>query len=215
MKRIAALVATVVVCGALGACGGDDDSDGEDQAGTPPPTTQEAPPPTTTDEASPGGEATKPGTTLDVGETAHVTYKPLSEPFDSTKTYDLDATVLEIEKGSIDDFEGIDLDAEQREATPYYVKVRVASTGGNVPVGDSDGDPDLGFTGVDDRGQTQSSVTFIGDFPRCEDEDAPSPFGRGKSYETCLAYLVPGGGSISEVRWTGSSEYQTDPVTWR
>jgi hypothetical protein len=214
MNRITALVATVAVCGALGACGGDDDSDGEEEAGAPP-TTQEAPPPTTTEDASPGGGATEPGTTLDVGETAHVTYKPLSEPFEGGKTFDLDVTVVEIEKGSIDDFEGIELDAEQRESTPYYVKVRVESTGENVPVGDQDGDPDLGFDGVDDRGQNQSSVTFIGDFPRCQDEDAPSPFGEGESYETCLAYLIPGGGSISEVRWTGSNEYQTEPVVWK
>ena len=54
--------------------------------------------------------------------------------------------------------------------------------GEKIPLGDMEGDPDLKFGAVDDRGQEQGSVTFIGDFERCEDTDAPKPFTHGKSY---------------------------------
>jgi len=51
---------------------------------------------------------------------------------------------------------------------------------------------------IDDRGQEQGSVTFIGTFERCDDTQVPRPFKRGSSYDSCLTYLIPGGGSIDE-----------------
>ena len=67
---------------------------------------------------------------------------------------------------------------------------------------------------MDDRGEAPPSITFIGDFARCEDTDAPKPFTQGKSYESCLAYLIGGDESITEVRWKGSDKYRLDPVAW-
>jgi hypothetical protein len=93
--------------------------------------------------------------------------------------------------------------------------VKIENTGEEIPLGDMEGDPDLKFGAVDDRGQEQGSVTFIGDFERCEDTDAPKPFTQGKSYESCLTYLVGGDGSITEVRWKGSDEYIIKPVIWK
>ena len=196
-------MACVAVSVGASACG-DDDSD--DEAGTP--TTQQE---GTVTEQAPSAKKTRPGATVEIGQTAHVTFKPLT-PITSKKTYKLDAAVLEIEKGSIDDLEDVNLDAAQKKSTPYYVTVRVTNPGGAVPVKD---DPDVRFDGIDDRGQEQPSVTFIGTFERCEDKDAPKPFTKGKSYESCLTYLVPGGGSIQEVGWSGSDEYAAKPVTWK
>jgi hypothetical protein len=203
---------TVLACVVIVGCGGDDD----DEAATPA-TTPAAETTTEADDgggATAGGGRTAPGTTLKVGETAHVTYKPLSAT-DEKNLFQVDATALKIEKGSIDDFENISLDADQKASTPYYVTVKIENTGEEIPLGDQEGDPDLKFGAVDDRGQEQPSITFIGDFERCEDTDAPKPFAKGKSYESCLAFLVGGDGSITEVRWKGSDKYILDPVVWK
>ncbi|MEO6496623.1 MAG: hypothetical protein ABIO51_03970, partial [Solirubrobacteraceae bacterium] len=101
------------------------------------------------------------------------------------------------EKGSIDDFANIDLDAEQKAATPYYVKVAVKNVG-NGDLGGSD--PGSYIDAVDDRGQEQNEVIFFGDFDRCPDGE-PKTFGPGDSYETCLTYLIPGGGAVEGMRW--------------
>ena len=203
---------TVLACVVIVGCGGDDD----DEAATPA-TTPAAETTTEADDgggATAGGGRTAPGTTLKVGETAHVTYKPLSAT-DEKNLFQVDATALKIEKGSIDDFENISLDADQKASTPYYVTVKIENTGEEIPLGDQEGDPDLKFGAVDDRGQDQPSITFIGDFERCEDTDAPKPFTKGKSYESCLAYLIGGDGSITEVQWKGSDKYILDPVVWK
>jgi hypothetical protein len=203
---------TVLVCVAMVGCGGDDDDDAAQPA-----TTQTA---EATTDASGGGESssagglTKPGSTLKIGETAHVTYKPLTAT-DDKNLFNVDATAVEIEKGSIDDFKNISLDEAQKASTPYYVTVKIENTGKEIPLGDTEGDPDLKFGAVDDRGQEQPSITFIGDFERCEDADAPKPFAKGKSYESCLAFLVGGDGSIDQVTWKGSDKYILDPVKWK
>ena len=52
-----------------------------------------------------------------------------------------------------------------------------------------------------DRGQEQQSITFLGTFSRCDDPMPPKHFVSGKTYQSCLAYLIPGGGSIQKVQW--------------
>jgi hypothetical protein len=204
---------TLLACAAMVGCGGDDN---EESAATSPPT-QTAEAMAETDDgggASAGGGRTEPGATLQLGEAAHVTYKPLSA-IDEKNLFRVDATAVKIEQGSIDDFENISLDEDQKSSTPYYVTVKIENTGEEIPLGDTEGDPDLKFGAVDDRGQEQGSITFIGDFERCEDTDAPKPFTQGESYESCLAFLVGGDGSITEVRWKGSDEYVLKPVVWK
>ena len=203
---------TALVCVALVGCGGDDDDDAAAAANT-----QTAETTATTDDSgggsSAGGGPTAPGTSLTVGDTAHVTYKPLTA-LDDKNLLQVDATAEKIEKGSMDDFKNIDLDEAQKASTPYYVTVKIENTGKEIPLGDQEGDPDLKFGAIDDRGQEQPSITFIGDFDRCTDADAPKPFTKGKSYESCLAYLVGGDGSIEKVQWKGSDKYILDPVEW-
>jgi hypothetical protein len=165
---------------------------------------------TPTPAASTKGPKTAPGTRLALGETARVDIKPLSG---DEKKRPIDVAVLKIEKGTIEDFKNVNLDADQKGATPYYVTVRVANPAGEIPV--KTDDPDIRFAGVDDRGQEQRSVTFIGTFARCDDKNAPAPFTRGKAYQSCLTYLMPGGGSIEQVRWQGSDKYILKPVVWK
>ncbi len=49
----------------------------------------------------------------------------------------------------------------------------------------------------------------------------PKQFANGKSYESCLAYLMPGGGSIQKVQWNDGpakenqvTAYFEKPVVW-
>lgn len=192
----------------LAACGGS-----KSNQGVPAATTTQSTSTTPATGTSSGSGTTRPGTKLKLGQTAHVTFKPLNAPSTSKKTYKLDVTVLKIEKGTLGDFKNVTLDATQKKSTPYYVSVRISNPGPEVPVkGD---DPDIRFDGIDDRGQQQGSVTFIGTFSRCDDKNAPAPFTTGKSYDSCLVYLIPGGGSIQQVNWAGSTEYVLKPVTWK
>ena len=202
----------VLACATMVGCGGDDDDDAATPAATQ--TTETTTEADDGDGSSASGGPTKPGATLKLGEAAHVTYKPLTAT-DDKNLFKVDATAVKIEKGSIDDFKNISLDEDQKASTPYYVTVKIENTGEEIPLGDMEGDPDLKFGAVDDRGQEQGSITFIGDFERCVDTDAPKPFTKGKSYESCLAYLVGGDGSITEVRWEGSDKYIIKPVVWK
>ncbi len=79
----------------------------------------------------------------------------------------------------------------------------------------------LTLDAIDDRGQKQSSIIFLGTFSRCDDKQPPKPFANGKSYESCLPYLMPGGGSIQRVEWNngpskgdGVSPYFEHPIVW-
>jgi hypothetical protein len=203
--RLAPL-ALLLVAGVIAGCGGGDDS--EKAASTPAAEATQA-----SGGASAGGGPTKPGAELGLGQTAHVKFKPLAANPGDTKTYEVDATVLSIKKASLDDFKDVSLDADQKSATPYYVKVKVAAAGGAVPT--KNDDPDIRFSGIDDRNQRQSSVTFIGDFKPCDNKEPGDSLAGGKSYESCLTFLVGGGGSIKEVRWAGADETILKPIVWK
>ncbi len=149
-----------------------------------------------------------PGTKLTAGQTATVLYTP---PLTTGKKFMLKITVESIEKGTLADFNGIQLDAAQKASIPAYVKVRLS----DLSPGDasaSNNDPSVAVEGVDNTGQQQQSVTFFGTFPRCNSVSAPHPFTQGKSFETCLTFMVPGG--ITHAAWIGADSYVSSPVTW-
>jgi hypothetical protein len=219
----AALIAAASLVLALGltACGGSSSDDGSSASSSTPttPTTEK-----TTAEETPDGESgslTPPGTQLKPGEEATLAWVPFSEDNATgpEKGIDLEVTVESIEKGTIDDFENVELEPEEEKSTPYYVKVRFEAASGTEPPPDEE--PYIAIDAIDDRGQEQSSVAFIGEFERCDNADMPRPFTKGDSYELCLTYLIPGGGSIEKVQWDdGPSEgedltpYYDDPVVW-
>jgi hypothetical protein len=176
--------------------------------GTPPP-------------AAAAGGLTPPGTHLALGQSATLGWVPAEIDLKpgAHKGLMIQVTVKSIEKGTIADFANVQLDAAQKKDTPYYVKVHFTALGSVAPPSDSD--PAITLDGIDDRGQTQSSLIFLGTFDRCDDASAPKPFTNGKSYDTCLTYLVPGGGSIQKMQWangpsngTDVSAYFDKPVVW-
>jgi hypothetical protein len=185
-------------------------------AGTPPTSSTPAAsstlatsPATTPVSTTPGASGlTAPGTALTAGQTATVYYTP---PLTTGKKFMLKVTVESIQKGTLADFNGIQLDAAQKASTPEYVKVRLSDLSpGNASA--SNNDPSVAINGVDNTGQQQQSVTFFGTFPRCNAVSAPQPFTRGKSFETCLTFLLPGG--ITKAAWIGTDSYINSPVTW-
>ena len=151
---------------------------------------------------------TPPGTKLSVGQPAQVAYHPAGAT-GNAKSSKLKVTVLSFEKGSLSDFNGIKLDAAQKAATPYYVKVHVVNLGPAAV--DVDGTA-AAIEGVDSTGSNQSSVTFIGSFPRCPDAASTTPIPAGKGYDDCMTFLIPGG--IKAISYNGTDAYIDSPVTW-
>jgi hypothetical protein len=124
-KRTTALFAALALALALSlglsACGGSSGDSSSTAASTP--TAKE---PTTKPAASSDG-LTPPGTMLPVGKAATVGWVPPAS-FDPTveeKGYKLELSVDAIEKGSIDDFANVELEADQKTSTPYYMHITI------------------------------------------------------------------------------------------
>lgn len=208
----AALAAAALACG-VAACGGSSSSSSATDAAAPATSsaatgaasTSAA---STTTSASSSGGTTAPGAKLAIGQSAKVAFTPAGST-DKSKASTLQVTVQSFDKGSLSDFNGIQLDANEKASTPVYVKVHVTNLGpANIDVDSSA----AAIEGVDNTGNNQSSVTFIGDFPKCPDAASTKPIATGKGYDDCLTFLVPGG--ITKVSYNGTNDYIDSPVTW-
>ncbi|MGA8338816.1 MAG: hypothetical protein WB761_29040 [Solirubrobacteraceae bacterium] len=162
---------------------------------------------TTTSSPATAGVA-KPGTGLSVGQTATVTYTPLTSSGNG-KARTLKVTVASIRTGSAADLKGVDLSGAPKGAVPIYATVTVTNLGPQSI--DVDGSSDA-IQGIDHGGNQQSPVSFIGDFAPCNENSSTTPVAAGASFHTCLTYLVSGG--ITKVAWTGTDDYMNSPVTW-
>ena len=167
------------------------------------------------------GSLTPPGTHLALGGPATVGWVPPSQDLGTGahKGIRLQVTVVSIQKGTMADFRNVELNGNQRSSTPYYVQLRVTALSSTPPPKDSD--PAITFTAIDDRGQEQQSITFLGTFSRCDDPTPPKQLVSGKTYQSCLAYLIPGGGSIQKVQWDNGpaaanqvTPYFDRPIVW-
>jgi hypothetical protein len=151
---------------------------------------------------------TAPGTGLSVGQTATVTYTPLTSSGNG-KPRTLKITVASIRAGSSADLKAADVSGAPKGALPQYATVTVTNLG---PLSiDVDGTSDA-IQGIDHGGNQQDPVSFIGDFPPCNENSSTAPVAAGTSFHTCLTYLVSGG--ITKVGWTGTDDYMSSPVTW-
>ena len=198
--QLMAVAATLALAG----CGGGDEGETASSptpASTPTATAAETASPAATEAASSsGGDAkvTSLGTTLKIGEPAVIDYEDATTKDKSL----IEFTPKKIEQGTLDDFKNIDLDEEQKSATPFYATISVK----NVGDGDLSGaSPATYVNGVDDRGQDQNEIIFFGDFERC-DSEAPKSLKPGESYEACLVYLIPKGGKLVGFHWIAFDE---------
>lgn len=207
-KGAGMVMATAGLAAGLAACGGSSSSASSQAPASP----SSTPPPANTTAAKADSNATTggvaaPGAKLTIGASATVNYRPLSGSHASPSK--LKVTVQSLQKGTLDDFKGLQLDAAQKASTPVYVKVKVTNLGpGTIDV---DG-TSAAIEGLDSTGNTAQSVTFIGEFPRCPDRQSTTQMKAGASYDSCLTFLVPGG--ISKVVYTGTDAYINSPVTW-
>jgi hypothetical protein len=226
--RTAAWVITATALPVLAACSGGSSSGnapagGTTTGGNQPATSAPAQPSSQSPAAAAKAGAdglTPPGTHLGFGKDAIVGWVPQAQ--DGTgahKGIKMQVTVESIQKGTLADFRNVDLDAKEKKDTPYYVTLRLTELQ-NAPV-PQDSDPAITFTAIDDRGQEQESITFLGTFQRCDEVSAPKTLVSGKSYTTCMTYLIPGGGSIQSVKWDSGpsaandvSAYFDKPITW-
>lgn len=224
---LSAMLAAMMLAAVLAGCGGSSSSTSQASAqgtnasasatastSTPASTTTAAA--TTTSSAaasttSAAGATAKPGTALAAGQTATVGFDTTTKTGANGPSYKVAVTVQSIKKGSLKDFAGIQLNATEKASIPYYAKVKITNLSPTAFPTTSN-DPAISVEGVDTTGDTDTSVTFFGTFPPCPDTDTPNPFKPGQSVETCLTYLVPGG--ITKVAYTGTSAYETTPVTW-
>jgi hypothetical protein len=172
-------------------------------------------------QAAGSGSLTPPGAHLAFGGPATVGWVPPSQDTGTGahRGIKLRVTVVSIQKGTMADFRNVQLNGTERKSTPYYVQLRVTALSSTRPPKDSD--PAITFTAIDDRGQQQQSITFLGTFSRCDDPMPPKQFVSGKTYESCLAYLIPGGGSIQKVQWDNGpaaanevTPYFDRPIVW-
>jgi hypothetical protein len=226
--RIAAWAIAAVAVPGLAACSGSSpaSSGSSPTASSSAGTSSPAQSPTASQSAAQGqtagsGSLTPPGTHLTFGGPATVGWVPPSQDLGTGahKGIKLQVTVVSIRKGTMADFRNVELNGKQRSSTPYYVQLRVtALSNASVP---KDSDPAITFSAIDDRGQEQQSITFLGTFSRCDDPTPPKQFVSGKTYQSCLAYLIPGGGSIQKVQWDNGpaaanavTPYFDRPIVW-
>lgn len=217
---ITACAAAAILMPGLAACGGSSTGGSSSPTASAPPASAAAAAGGSSASGRPG-RLTHPGTHLGFGQEATVGWVPPSVASNpgAKKALRLRVTVESIEQGTIADFRNVQLNASERNSTPYYVQVRIKALGSTPPPGTDD--PDITFDAIDDRGQQQESITFFGTFQRCNDAAAPKPFKNGKSYQSCLAYLMPGGGSIQQVQWNDGpaaagqvTPYFDHPIVW-
>jgi hypothetical protein len=201
----------VVVGAVVGACGssGGSSSDGSaatTSGGAAPAAASSSSTATTTSSSTAG--VAKPGTGLSVGQTATVTYTPLTSSGNG-KARTVKVTVASIRTGSAADLKALDVSGAPKGALPQYATVTVTNLG---PLSiDVDGTSDA-IQGIDHSGNQQDPVSIIGDFPPCDQNSSAAPVAAGASFHTCLTYLVSGG--ITKVAWTGTDDYSNSPVTW-
>ena len=168
-------------------------------------TTDEAttsPSPTSTVSVPASVSMTEPGSDLSFGDSASVIF----EPDQDTGTV-LELTVEKVTKGSTKDFSGFILDDYTKAATPYYVEVSVTNLGAS----DVGGSP-VPVWGVDADNTLLPAASFKTKFGKCESEPLPTPFEADGTYDTCLVYLAPNGGTLEAVSFRPVQEF--DPIAW-
>jgi hypothetical protein len=181
----------------LSACSGDDPASSSEESTSPEPT------PSATDEAEGDGKVTPAGTQLTFGDAATV------EVEDQGKTSLLTMRVESAEQGSLDDFQGFDLDDPyKKRGNYYYVRVTAKNAGketvGGVPV------PLWGISGDNTLLQ---AVEFKSSFAECPTEPLPAKFKPKDTFKTCLVYLSPDKGKLQGVSYRPTEQYA--PIEWR
>ena len=196
--KAAALLAAATL--ALSACGGGDDDEPTEPVAETSPT---VPSPSTTVEVPEGQEVTEPGTQLTFGDTATVAYENKDQ-----------GTVLKLRvdsamQGSLEDFEGFDLDDPlKKKGNYYYVRVMVKNAGE-----DTIGDVPVPLWGISGENTLLQPVVFKSSFAKCPTEPLPAKFKPKDTFKTCLVFLSPDKGKLVGVSYRPTEQFV--PIEWR
>lgn len=161
--------------------------------------------------AAPAGDVTAPGTELAFGEGAVVPLEYAGE------TGLVEIKPVEIVKGDPADLDSLDLGAQGEGITPYYITVEVTGVdeaSANLTYSSVNGDLDALLEGGDDA----DLISIIGKWEPCASESAPSDFGPGVTFTTCVPGFSTSETPVAGIQFSPfEGEYnQLDgsPVVW-
>ncbi|MEC3975113.1 hypothetical protein [Amycolatopsis sp. H20-H5] len=169
---------------------------------------------TPTEQASTGGDFTKQGSKLKLGDKAVVPFKS------SEKTGSLGITVKAIEKGAESDLAELKLGDKAKGMTPYYVRVVISNESGTDFAYSS-------LSGVDGTladGSEAQGVSVIGKFEKCDSGSAKKDFTtKGATYESCELALATGTAAVTGASYGSGSyskqapdtDYSDEAIVWQ
>ncbi|MEV4316117.1 hypothetical protein [Actinocrispum sp. NPDC049592] len=158
--------------------------------------------------AGDGGEVTKSGTKLSVGQPATVNYETESGSKETTK---LTVTNVSVKKGAISDMKNFNLDAQTKTSEPYYVTMSFKNAGPKpMKPGGIFGLIEVHNAAGDELGK----LNLIGTFKLCEG-DVPETLAVGESYNDCNVYLAPPGQSAVDVEFSFYVDLKKTEITWK
>ena len=165
--RLVALFVLLVAGAAMAGCGGDDDGGGGDD-------------------------------THALGETAVVEYRPTTDSGTFGDPTQLAITVSAVRRGTQEELKegGLEVDAEDRDATPYYIDARYENRG-SAPLKRN---MDVSVEGPDGQSLPSTVVFNFGGqpFKPCRDV-SEGTMKQGESFEDCTLVLVPEGDEVDTV----------------
>lgn len=185
-----AVAAAAVLALVLTACtGGDDEPD---------------PDPKTPDVKVPEGVTlTSAGSTLPVGESASVIYKP-----ENAATTVITVRVDKVTRGKPADLEGYDLDGVAKNSVPYYVSASLRNGGPAVLV-----DAAVPLYGLDSGDSYFRPVDVRGQVDGCKPLRLEGKIAKGEGSKGCLVFAVPPDRTFKSVQVRTSDLSQ--PVSWK
>lgn len=184
---------------ALAGCGGGGDTGDEEPTGDATATS------TATEEETDSDGLTKPGTELELQESAHFEWKPNQKRDGSTVSLSVDR----ITKGTSRHLRAIEVNTQPADPQLYYVRVTLENTGegdlgGYSPVA-------LPLYANDGSSVLLRPAELLLEFKPCPLEKLPKQFAEGSSANLCLVYLLDGA-ALENLSLL--PDLQEEPITW-
>ncbi|MFJ3220300.1 hypothetical protein ACIPLC_30815 [Kitasatospora sp. NPDC086801] len=229
-SRNTAVLAGLVVVGALSLTACNDDAASSDTAKTPPPAaaapttavttptgSAAAPAAPTTPATAPttpaaaggapagGGATAAPGTTVKIGEAVQL-------PFTSGSTKGtISLAVTSIDQGDPADLTALKLGDKAKGLVPYYIHYKVTNAGAT----------DLSFTSVGHvkgllaDGTEAQDLLIMGTFAKCPSSSLPSGFTNGQSATSCTVALAPAASKVAGAEYWGEPYTLGKGLNWK
>jgi hypothetical protein len=150
-----------------------------------------------------GVKLTPDGSSLKVGDTAHVSWQP-----DQKKTGVIAVRVTRLQKVPLSAFKDWRLTGSVLKSTPYYVHATVK----NLGTSNLSGMP-VPLYVLDGGNTLLESSTFRAQYAACPSRPFPSKFTNGRTTSVCLVYFAPDHGKLTAVSFRPTQD--VNGITWR